>query len=145
MSNPSFSLAHWFVKDFLGREWDSRFDGKHLGNAKLLINPKEGLPLDVDVIKFCLEKMKAGEWRWDKPITSLWVVTYGEPAYYQRAVDMIANAPPVYEVTNYDQWVTICGRMAINIGVWDGAYRGWENPLEKEFRLNPLQLSEVVS
>lgn len=143
-TNPSYELAHWFVEEFLGRTWDSRFDSKHLGNSKSLINPKEGLPLDVDVIKFCLTKMKEGEWRWDKPITSLYVITWGEPCYYQRAVDAIANRPAIYEITSFDNWVLECGRMARNIGVWNGEYRGWENPLEKEFRLSPLQLAEVV-
>ena len=147
MPNPSYCLARWFVEEFCGRTWDSRFDGQHLAQAKRLVNPKEGEPLDIDVIKLCLTKMRDGEWKWNKPITSLsavtWLSSSGAP-YYQLAVDYIATRPPIYEITSYDHWVQDCGRMAIHLGVWDGDYRGWENPLEKEFRLNPLQLSEVV-
>jgi hypothetical protein len=103
--------------------------------------------LDIDVIKLCLTKMRCGEWRWNKPITSLSAVTWlssGGAPYYQLAVDYIATRPPIYEITKFDGWVLECGRMARNIGVWDGDYRGWENPLEREFRLSPLQLAEVV-
>ena len=143
--NPSFELATWFVQEILCRKWDLRFDKQHLANAKRLVNPTEGEPLDIDVIKFCLLKLKEGEWKdWKKPVASISTVTWGEPPYYQRAIELIANAPPIYEITQYDTWVVACGKIARRIGVWDGQYRGYDNPLERPFRMDPVQLAEVV-
>lgn len=142
-SNPSYELATWFVREILGREWDLRFDRQHLANAKRLVNPTEGEPLDIDIIKFCLLKLKDGEWGWNKPLSSISAVTWGEPPYYQRAIDLIQSPPPIYEITKYDNWVVLCGRMARKLGCFE-EYRGYENPLERDFRLTPVQLAEVV-
>src|SRR3990170_8411971 len=113
--NLSFELATWFVEEILDKKWDLRFHKQHLANAKRLVNPGEGQgePLDIDVIKFCLCKLKEGEWKdWKKPLASISTVTWGEPPYYQRAIELIANSPPIYEITKYDGWVMLCGKMA---------------------------------
>jgi hypothetical protein len=116
----------------------------HLKHAKELLKPKEGLPLDPDVIKMCLTEMKSGRLGWEGPLKSLYSITYGAPPFYQRMVDKIRQIPPPYEIRTYDDWVLQYGRKAVEIGLWDGYYPSWDNPREREMRLSPQQYVEAI-
>lgn len=100
----------------------------------------------MEIIKGCLLAMKNGELGWDekKPISCLLAVTWGNPPFYQKFVDKIAEIPPVYEVRSYDDWVLCFGKMAKTSGVWDGIYKGYDNPIEVPYRLTPEQVSVAI-
>lgn len=128
------------MKEILGRELDYRFDRQHLKSAKELVNPGPDVKaLDPEIVRMCLLAMKSGELPWpeNRPIVSLYAVTWGDPPYYSQMLCKIAQIPPIYEVRNYDSWVLRFGRKAAEIGAWDGRFAGWENPLEMQFRITP--------
>lgn len=145
--SPTNELAEWFVSKILGVEFNYVFHRAHLAAAKQLINPKEGTGLDIEIVKMCLEDLRDGkysDWK-DRPVTSLWAVTWGTPPYYERTLLRLREVPPVYQVRAYDDWVARCGRMARDLGYWDGVYLGWENPIEAPFRPSREEIASVLA
>lgn len=140
-------LAEWFVAKHLKRDFDFRFDRQHLKSAKDLINPSKSEnvnPLDFEVVQICIDLLAEGNFGFKSQVSSLHAVTWGAPPYYQRTLDLIAQVPPPYEVTHYDEWVLKYGRLAASRGLWSGLYAGYDNPLELPFRMPPEALQCVL-
>lgn len=134
-------LAKWFVEEILRQEFDYRFVKHHLKAAKTLVNPDDAEPLDIDLVKQTILAIQGGKLAFVGELNSLYAVTWGNPPYYYQMADIIRQAPPPYEVISYDSWVQKYGRLARNLGLWDGCYVGWENPLESGFRMTPQALA----
>ena len=142
--NQTYQLAQWFVTQILKRNFDVRFDKLHLKAAKELVNPAGAEKLDPEVVRLCVEYMAEGGFGWDKPITSLYCVTWGEPAYYRRMLEKIGQVPPVYMIGEYDTWFVKYGSTAKRLGLWDGLYQGYENPAETPYRLPAQDVAGIL-
>jgi hypothetical protein len=113
--NLVYELAHWFVTEFLGQEWDSRSSGMHLRHATMLLKPKVdkdgNIPTSytIDEVKTCLRAMESdvlGSWR-NHTISTLLAVTYGTPPFISRIDnirDYLPPEPPIYETLSNQQW-----------------------------------------
>lgn len=144
--NSTQHLAQWFVSNVLKRDIDFRFDRQHLKAAKELVNPGKGVePLDLDVVKWCIEELLKGEFGFTGAVQSLYVVTWGNPPYYKQMLERVKYIPPPYEIRAYDDWVVKYGRKAIDLESWDGVYLGYSHPLERPFRLTPAQLLFAIN
>lgn len=137
-------LARWFVEEILHQEFDYRFVKHHLKAAKTLVNPDDAEPLDIDLVKQTILAIRDGKLAFVGELNSLYAVTWGNPPYYYQMADIIRRAPPPYEVVSYDDWVRDYGRLASRLGLWDGRYQGWENPLEATFRPSREAIAAVL-
>lgn len=108
--NHVYSLARWFVTEYLRQEWDTRRAGLYLRHAKLLLNPK------VDGQKaYTEEEVKACFAAIDDKLfldshkrpTMLLAALYGTPPFIERMKDIkgyLPPRPPIYEKTSLQQW-----------------------------------------
>ena len=114
-------LARWFYCDILKQEWDYRLASRYLGEAKHLVNPKEGAePISIPVIKGTIQFMVEGRWDdWDRPVTSLRMVMWGQPPFYKRYQEWMTNPPPAYLQSDVKEWEEVTGKIAYPEGAYD--------------------------
>ena len=104
--NPGYILAYKFVTKVLGEEFDALKHGIHLRNAKLLLKPKDGQPLDPDSVLGCCLALKAGMFDFDGDLKNMWVVTYmGESStYYEEYLAWVKQGPRWYVPSEVALW-----------------------------------------
>ena len=112
--SPTSRLAYIFVTEIRGETWNYQMGMRWLGDAKKLINPlpEKGTPLDFDMVVGTLRALKNGWWDFDGKFASMWVVTYGNPPYYQRYCEWFNNPPPAYNKAEVMKWESITGKKA---------------------------------
>lgn len=113
-SSPTHDLAKRFVKEILGRDFDYRFDARWMAEAKRLINPKKDgeKPLDVNMVWGTLQCLKLGMFGNEKPVESMWAVTWGTPSYYSQYLEYYNSPPPCWNKPEVEQWEKITGKVA---------------------------------
>ena len=104
--NPGYILAYKFVTKVLGEEFDALKHGIHLRNAKLLLKPKDGQPLDPDSVLGCCLALKAGMFDFDGELKTMWTVTYmGESkTYYEEYCEWVKQGPRWYVPSEVALW-----------------------------------------
>jgi hypothetical protein len=109
--NPGYILAYKFVTKVLEEEFDALKHGIHLRNAKLLLKPKDGKPLDPDSVLGCCLALKAGMFDFDGQINNMWVATYmGESAtYYEEYCEWVKIGPRWYVPSEVSLWEMCTG------------------------------------
>ena len=108
-------LAYWFVTDILGESFDYRKHGRHLKDAKRLINPDEDVvALDPAMVKGCILAMKAGMFDFDGVIQSMWPINYGndDGTYYEQFLAWVKTGPRWYVPSEVSIWELCTGLIA---------------------------------
>src|SRR3990167_6257682 len=92
-------LATWFFCEVLGQEWDYRLAARYLAEARDLVNPKQGAsPIPIPIIKGTIKFMEEGRWDdWDRPVTSLRMVMWGQPPFYKRYQERVEHRSGLIE------------------------------------------------
>ena len=111
-------LAYWFVKTFLKDEkFDYRKHGRHLKDAKRLVNPddKELKPYDPEAVKGCLLALRAGLFGFDGAIESMWCVTFAGEAgtYYEEYIQWASRPPASYRLWEVKLWEICTGKSVL--------------------------------
>jgi hypothetical protein len=108
-------LAYWFVSTILEQTFDYRFHGRHLKDAKRLINPDEQVvPLDPEKVKGCLLALRAGLFGFEGTIESMWCVTFNgqEGSYYEEFIKWTERPPAWYVPSEVKLWEMCTGLTA---------------------------------
>ena len=108
-------LAYWFVREVLGEEFDYRKHGRHLKDAKRLINPDEDVvALDPQMVKGCIIAMQAGMFGFDGKLESLWPINYGneDGTYYEQYYNWVKEGPRWYVLSEVELWERCTGLVA---------------------------------
>jgi hypothetical protein len=112
MKTNYYVFASRFVKEILGKEADSRFMGRWMGELKRLCEPEEGYPVSPDMVLGCLNCLKMGMFGFEGEIKSAYVVTYGNPPYLEQYANYISEPPPYYQCDLVREWENITGKVA---------------------------------
>lgn len=109
---PTQILAIWFVTEILEQSFDYRFHGRHLKDAKRLINPDDDVvPLEPDKVRGCILALKHGLFGFEGKMESMWCVTFnGESgSYYEEYLKWSSEPPPWYRQWEVDLWEVCTG------------------------------------
>lgn len=121
--HPTHTLGIQFVKHFLKQEFDFRFHGRFLRDAKRLVNPdKEGeKALDPVAIWGCLLALEKGMFGFEGQINSMWVCTYGnaDGNYLDQYIKWSSVPPNYYETDLVKEWQEMTGKVAFSGPVCD--------------------------
>lgn len=108
-------LAIWFVTDVLGQQWDYRTGGRHLADAKKLVNPpkeKAVSPYPVALVKACITALQEGKMGFTGKIETLYVVFFGTPPYIEQFKAWWETPPPAYLECEVERWEKVTGQTA---------------------------------
>ena len=116
VNSPLQELAIWFYLDVLGNIdfSDKRYFRRVLGESGRLCNPKNGdIPLDPKIVRKTIEKLLLCKFGYSgAKVTSMHIVTWGNPPYYQQYLDYLNTPPPHWNLAEVKDWEKNTGRIA---------------------------------
>ena len=113
---PVTKLALRFYTEVLGHDdfSDQRLFRRYAAEAKRLCNPTNGdKPLDPEIVWATIQALRLFKFDYSSgEVTSMYVVMWGNPPYYQQYLDYLNTPPPHWNLAEVKEWEKATNRIA---------------------------------
>src|SRR3990167_485130 len=113
---PVTKLALRFYTEVLGHAdfSDQRLFRLYAAEANRLCNPTNGdKPLDPEIVWATIQALRLFKFDYSSgEVTSMYVVMWGNPPYYQQYLDYLNTPPPHWNLAEVKEWEKATNRIA---------------------------------
>ena len=113
---PVTKLALRFYTEVLGHAdfSDQRLFRRYAAEAKRLCNPTNGdKTLDPEIVWATIEALRLFKFGYSSgKVTSMYIVMWGNPPYYQQYLDYLNTPPPHWNLAEVKEWEKATNRIA---------------------------------